>query len=93
MVLNSINSSSNKPISVRNVQICSVQTEVCSLAVAKLLYVITNKMVTKGGAKIKKKTVMMNEFPEDIESKLQKMIGLEDLEPDVIVEKSNIYVK
>lgn len=36
---------------------------------------------------------MMNEFPEDIESKLQKMIGLEDLEPDVIVEKSNIYVK
>lgn len=35
----------------------------------------------------------MNEFPEDIESKLQKMIGLEDVEPDFIVEKSNFYVK
>lgn len=37
----------------------------------KLLYAITNKIITKGGAKIKK-TVMMNEFLEDTESKLQK---------------------
>lgn len=34
----------------------------------KLLYTITNKIVAKGWAKIKKK-VMVNEFLEDIESK------------------------
>jgi hypothetical protein len=55
----------------------------------KLLYTITNKMITKGDANIKKK-VMMNEFLEDTESKLQKLIGLEDIEPDVLIEKSDM---
>ncbi|KAG2235193.1 hypothetical protein INT48_003537 [Thamnidium elegans] len=54
----------------------------------KLLYAIANKMVTKAEAKI-----MTNEFLEDTESKLQKIIELEDVEPDVIIEKSHMYVK
>jgi hypothetical protein len=60
--------------------------------IVQLLYAISSKAAPKGGTGIEK-AVMMNEFLEETESKLQKIIGLEDEDPGVIVKKSHPYVE
>lgn len=58
----------------------------------KMLHSILHKMVTKGGAKIKKK-VMVNQFLEDTESKLQEIVDFKNVESEAVIEKRNTYIK
>lgn len=65
--------------------------ELLTVNTVELIYIVPNKVIPTGGTRVDK-TVIINQFPEETESKLQKIIELEDEAPSIMIEKKKQFI-